>query len=208
MTLDGLTMHFVVNEIRETAVGCKVDKVHQPRPDTIILSLRAPGKNLRLLICAGASDSRIHQTTHKYPNPKVPPMFCMFLRKHITGAKIAAAEQIGLERIVNLKLESKDELGLPHTLTLTAELMGKYSNVILIDEDGIIKDSLRHVTHSVSRVRSVLPSLHYELPQSVKLNPMSISRATLIELLEKRGDRKPRAYLSQILQGHLRPERR
>ena len=97
----------------ETAVGCKVDKIHQPRPDTIILSLRAPGKNLRLLICGGASDSRIHITTQKYPNPKVPPMFCMFLRKHITGAKIAAVQQIGLERIVNLTLESKDELGPP-----------------------------------------------------------------------------------------------
>ena len=194
-------MHFIVDEIHDTIIGCKVDKIHQPRPDTIILSLRAPGKNLRLLICAGASDSRIHLTEQKHLNPKVPPMFCMFLRKHITGAKIAAAEQIGLERIVNLTLESKDELGLPHTLTLTAELMGKYSNIILADEDGVIKDSLRHITQSVSRVRSVLPSLRYELPQSAKLNPMTISRATLMELLQKRGDRKPRAYLSQVLQG-------
>ena len=206
MTLDGLTMHFIINEIRETAVGCKVDKIHQPRPDTIILSLRAPGKNLRLLICAGASDSRIHMTTQKYPNPKVPPMFCMFLRKHITGAKIAAVQQIGLERIINLTLESKDELGLPHTLTLTAELMGKYSNVILTDEGGIIKESLRHVTQSISRVRSVLPSLRYELPQSVKLDPMTISRATLTELVAK--TRRPQAACIPFSDtpGHLGPE--
>ena len=115
-------------------MGCKIDKVHQPRPDTIILALRAPGKNIRLLLCAGASDSRIHLTDQRYPNPKSPPMFCMFLRKHITGARIAAAEQIGLERIMNLTLESKDELGIPRTLTLVCELMGKYSNVILIDD--------------------------------------------------------------------------
>ncbi len=201
MTLDGLTMHNIVEEISDTVVGCKIDKVHQPRPDTIILALRAPGKNVRLLLCAGAGDSRIHLTDQKYLNPKAPPMFCMFLRKHLTGARIAAAEQVGLERIMNLKLESKDELGIPRTLTLICELMGKYSNLILINDNGIIQDSLRHVTQSLSRVRCILPSLTYELPQSTKLNPITISRPTLVELLEKRAGRKPKVYLSQILQG-------
>ena len=88
MTLDGLTLHFVVDEIKTEIIGCKVDKVHQPQPDTIILTLRAPKKNLRLLICSGALDSRMHMTTYKYANPKSPPMFCMFLRKYITGARI------------------------------------------------------------------------------------------------------------------------
>ncbi len=201
MTLDGLTLHFVVGEIKKEAFGCKVDKVHQPQPDTIILSLRAPGKNIRLLICGGAGDSRMHITSHKYENPKSPPMFCMFLRKYITGSRVSKIEQIGLERIVNITLEAKDELGIPFELTLVAELMGKYSNIILKDKDGIIMDSLRHVTNSLSRVRCVLPSLAYELPPSVKLNPLTISKSTLVELLQKRGDRKIKPYLSGILQG-------
>lgn len=201
MTLDGLTLHFVSDEIKTNIIGCKVDKVHQPHPDTIILSLRAPGKNVRLLLCANAFNSRMHITTQKYTNPKKPPMFCMFLRKHITGAKISRVEQIGLERIVNITLEAKDELGIPHELTLVAEMMGKYSNVILKDENNIIMDSLRHVTPSLSRVRSVMPSLEYAMPESTKLNPLTISRATLTEMLEKRGQKKIKSYLSQFLQG-------
>jgi predicted ribosome quality control (RQC) complex YloA/Tae2 family protein len=88
MTLDGWTLHFAVQEMKEELLGCKVDKVYQPQPDTIILALRAPGKNPRVLICAGAADSRMHLTESKYENPKAPPMFCMFLRKHLTSATI------------------------------------------------------------------------------------------------------------------------
>ncbi len=201
MTLDGLTLYYAVKEIREEITGCKVDKVHQPQPDTVALALRAPGKNPRLLICAGAADSRMHLTAQKYENPKVPPMFCMFLRKHLTGAKITDVAQTGLERIVSISLETKDELGLPRAMTLVAELMGKYSNVMLLNENGVIMDSLRHVTEAQSRVRSVLPGLAYALPQSDKLNPMTVSHATLAEMLGKRRGKGMRGYLSQLLQG-------
>lgn len=201
MTLDGLTLHVIVNELKEPVTGCKMDKVHQPQPDTIVLSLRAPGKNPKLLISAGAFDSRLHLTEQKYANPPSPPMFCMFLRKHLTGAKIVAVEQTGLERIVRFSLEARDELGLPRTLTLVAELMGKYSNVILLSEQNIVMDSMRHVSSAQSRVRSVLPGLAYEEPPSAKLNPFTISRPTLAEMLSKRGKTKLKSYLSQFLQG-------
>lgn len=201
MTLDGLTLFEAVKEIREEITGCKVDKVHQPQPDMIVLTLRAPGKNPRLLISAGAADSRMHLTEQKYENPKTPPMFCMFLRKYLTGAAVADVVQTGLERIVTITLEAKDELGLPRRMALVAELMGKYSNVMLINEQGIIMDSLRHVTEAQSRVRSVLPGLVYEPPQSDKLNPLTVSLATLAEMLEKRGGKGMRGWLSQILQG-------
>ena len=201
MTIDGLTLHYAVNEIDQQTAGCKVDKIHQPRPDTIVLSLRAPKKNIKLLISAGAYDSRMYITASKLDNPAKPPMFCMFLRKHITGSKITSVVQDGLERTVNISLEAKDELGLPRSLTLICELMGKYSNVILVDEKGIIMDSLRHVTHSLSRVRQVLPSLEYVPPLSSKLNLLSISEATLTEMLAKRADKKIKPYLSQFLQG-------
>lgn len=201
MTLDGLTLYYAVKEIKEEITGCKVDKVHQPQPDTIVLALRTPGKNPRLLICAGAADSRMYLTEQKYENPKVPPMFCMFLRKHLTGAKITDVVQTGLERVVSISLETKDELGLPRAMTLVAELMGKYSNVMLLNEQGVIMDSLRHVTEAQSRVRSVLPGLAYVLPQSDKLNPTTISRTTLAEMLGKRRGKGMRGYLSQLLQG-------
>lgn len=201
MTLDGLTLFYAAIEIKEDITGCKVDKVHQPQPDMIVLALRAPGKNPRLLICAGAADSRMYLTAQKYENPKVPPMFCMFLRKHLTGAKIMDVVQTGLERIISISLETKDELGLPRSMTLVAELMGKYSNVMLLSEQGIIMDSMRHVTEAQSRVRSVLPGLNYELPKSDKLNPMTVSHATLAEMLGKRRGKGMRGYLSQLLQG-------
>lgn len=201
MTLDGLTLHFIVEEAKCIITGCKIDKVHQPRPDTIVLSLRSPGVSPRLLLSAGAMDSRMYLTENKYSNPKSPPMLCMFLRKHITGAKITDIEQKGLERIVNITLETKDELGLPRDLTLVCELMGKYSNIMLIDAGGVIMDSLRHVSPAQSRVRSVLPGLTYELPPSSKLNPLSVSKTTLVEMLKKRGGKKIKPYLSQLLQG-------
>jgi predicted ribosome quality control (RQC) complex YloA/Tae2 family protein len=201
MTLDGLTLHEAVKEIREEITGCKVDKVHQPQPDTVVLALRAPGKNPRLLISAGAADSRMHLTAQKYENPKTPPMFCMFLRKHLTGAAVADVMQTGLERIVTISLETKDELGLPRRMALVAELMGKYSNVMLLDEKGVVMDSLRHVTEAQSRVRSVLPGLAYALPQSDKLNPLTVSHATLAEMLGQRRGKGMRGWLSQILQG-------
>ncbi len=201
MTLDGLTLHFIVEEAKNKITGCKIDKVHQPRPDTVVLSLRSPGESPKLLISAGAMDSRMYLTAGKHSNPKTPPMFCMFLRKHITGAKIAKIEQLGLERIVNITLEAKDEIGLPRELVLVCELMGKYSNIILKDDKGVIMDSLRHVSPVQSRVRSVLPSLSYEVPLSSKLNPLTVSEATLIEMLKKRGDKKIKSYLSQLLQG-------
>ena len=201
MTLDGLTLYYSVKEIKEEITGCKVDKVHQPQPDTVVFALRAPGKNPRLLICAGAADSRMHLTGQKYENPKAPPMFCMFLRKHLTGAKIADVTQTGLERVVTMALETKDELGLPRQMTLIAELMGKYSNVMLLNENGVIMDSLRHVTEAQSRVRSVLPGLAYEPPQSDKLNPITVSRATLVEMLGQRKSKGMRGWLSYILQG-------
>ncbi len=201
MTLDGLTLHFAVREIKQELTSCKVDKVHQPQPDTIVLALRAPGKNPRLLICAGASDSRMHLTENKYENPKTPPMFCMFLRKYLTSATITDVSQTELERIVSISLETKDELGLPRKMTLVAELMGKYSNVMLLNENGIIMDSMRHVTETQSRVRSVLPGLAYELPQSDKLNPMTASQEAVAEALSLRGAKGMRGWLSKVLQG-------
>ena len=115
--------------------------------------------------------------------------------------KVTGIEQRGLERVVFITLQSKDELGLPYEVKLVIELMGKYSNIILKDENNVIMESLRHVTRSLSRVRCVLPSLEYEIPKSTKLNPLTISRPTLVEMIGKRKDQKAKQYLTHFLQG-------
>ena len=204
MTLDGFTLYFIVREL-SALIGCRVDKVYQPRPDTVIIAMRpsfnAGAENARLLVCAGASDSRMHLTARKYQNPKSPPAFCMFLRKYLTGAKITGVAQHGLERVVDITFESRDELGLCRELVLTCELMGKYSNIILRNENGVIMDCLRHVTPVQSRVRSVLPSLPYVLPESSKLDPLAASAEELIGLLRGRDGRNLKAFLPAALQG-------
>ncbi len=197
MTLDGLTLYYTLKEIEQQITGCKIEKIYHPKKDTVIISFYP--KNLRLLICAGA-DSRMHLTTKKYENPKSPSAFCMFLRKYITGAKLIAVEQTSLERVVTLTLETRDELGMTRNIMLISELMGKYSNIMLV-KNNLIMDSLRRITSSQSRIRSVLPGLAYKMPQSSKLNPLRLSRVTLIEMLRKREGANIKTYLSSFLQG-------
>ena len=201
MTLDGLTLHRIVLELKERTAGTKIDKIYQPEKNELILHLRAPGKNEMLLISADAGHSRMHLSSVKKKNPDKPPVFCMFLRKYISGAQITNIEQTGLERIVRVSLSSRDELGVRRGLFLIVELMGKHSNIILTDENDVIMESLKHVTSATSRVREVLPALAYTAPPSKKLNPLTLSLSTLTEVLNKKGERKLTAYLVDILQG-------
>lgn len=173
MALDGAAIAAVVHELREKTVGGRVDKIHQPERDEIIISLRCAGNNLRLLLCANPSFPRLHLTEMTKENPASPPMFCMLLRKHLSGGKITKVEQIGFERIVAISIESNDEMGFLSEKKLIIEIMGKHSNIILTDAEGKILDCIIHVDMTVSSVRTVLPGLVYELPPSHgKENPL------------------------------------
>lgn len=201
MALDGITLYLCTKELKSTIIGAKIDKVFQPQKDEIHLSLRTSGENLRLIISLNANDFRINLTSHQYPNPDVPPSFCMFLRKHLTGAIINNIEQSGLERIINFELTAKNDFGDKRTLKLIAELMGKYSNLIITDENDTVLSCLKHVTFDISRVRQMIPGIKYELPPTEKLNPLLISFETLFEIINTRGAKPIEKHISNNIEG-------
>lgn len=163
MALDGAFLYAVKSEL-EMLVGGRVDKVYQPSRDEIIIYLRTVNGGFRLLASASAGSARVHITKAQIDNPMSPPMFCMLLRKHIGGGKLTAVRQDGLERIIFLDFACKNELGDPVTITLACEIMGKYSNIIAVNDDGKIIDSIKRVNEDMSRERLVLPGMKYEMP--------------------------------------------
>lgn len=171
MALDGIFLYHLKNEIADFAVDSRVDKIHQPSRDEIVMSLRSRDGARKLLLSCNADAARIHFTEFPPENPPKPPKFCLLLRKRLTGAWITAIEQDNLERIVNISFSGTDELGEKTSYTLVAEIMGKYSNIIFLDSGGKIIDSLKRVDENKSHVREILPGVEYTAPPSQnKLN--------------------------------------
>ena len=170
MPLDGVCMQAVAEELRPALLGLRIDKVQQPAKDQVILLLRG---NKRLLLNAGANAPRIQLTGLIRDNPAEPPMFCMLLRKHLVGGRVAAITQPPLERLVRLELDVTDDFGQPGRRTLVLEAMGRRSNLILLDGEGRIIDCLRRVDADMSASRQVLPGLYYEPPASVGRLPVT-----------------------------------
>ncbi len=164
MALDGIFLSKVCDELRESTVGLRVDKVQQPGREEIVLLLRGKSGTFRLLICVRADSPRIHFTSHAVQNPSVPPMFCMLLRKHLTAAKITAVRQSELDRVVFIDFDATNEIKDRVSLTLCIEIMGKYSNLILINGAGKVIDSIKRVDLTTSSVRQILPGMEYKLP--------------------------------------------
>lgn len=170
MALDGLFLTKIKDELLSKAVGLRVDKVNQPTRDEIILNLRGKGCSYKLLLCVRADSPRVHFTSHNIDNPAVPPMFCMLLRKHLTSAMIKNVRQHENDRILFIDFDGTNEIGDRVELTLCIEIMGKYSNLILISGKKII-DSIKRVDYLTSSVRQILPGLTYCLaPQQDKLS--------------------------------------
>lgn len=166
MAFDGIVTKAIVTELQEL-VGSKIDKVHEPDKNTIVLGLYSQGKNYALNICIDAHNCRLNLTTHTKMNPLVAPNFCMLLRKHLIGGKISSISMQGLERIVNIEIETINEFNEIENKTLILELMGKHSNIILKNQNDIIIDAMRHIASNNS-YREILPSRIYTLPQSNK----------------------------------------
>ncbi len=164
MPLDSMTLYALSAELRTRVVGAKIDKVQQPERDTILLTLHGAGGSFRLTLCGGVGCARLHITEARYENPAQPPMFCMLLRKHLVGARITALTQPERERIVIFELDALDEMGVPVKKRLVLELIGRGTNIILVDGDGRIIDCLRRVDAEKSALRQVLPGLMYRLP--------------------------------------------
>lgn len=203
MPLDAIFLTALKNELAGQITGLKIDKIQQPEQDQVILTLRGFGASPRLLISAGTGDARVHQTDTVFENPQNPPMFCMLLRKHLTGAKIKSVTQPPMERALDMTLDCFDQMGEPCEKHLIIELMGRYSNIILTAQDGIIIDCLRRVDTLMSELRQVLPGLYYRLPPAQdKRDPATTSANELSTLLKNvDGDRAVDKWLLDTFNG-------
>ncbi len=163
MALDGAFLSMVKKEL-EPLVGGRVDKISQPSREEIVIALRTRGGNEKLLFSASAGSARVHITKKSIENPKVPPMFCMLMRKHLGNGRLLGIRQDGLERILYFDFEAMNELGDMVTVTLAAEIMGRCSNIVMINAEGKIIDSIKRVDPEMSRERPVLPGMTYSYP--------------------------------------------
>lgn len=163
MSLDGFSMRPLTRELDTALAGGRIDKITQPNKQSIILSVRQPGQNFLLHISINSQNPSAHLLKKNLENPPEPPVFCMVLRKQIETGRIAKVHQHGLDRLLLIDIDSLAAGGRIVTKTLVLELMGKYSNIILV-QDGIIIDALRKIGANSSRVRTVLPGQTYELP--------------------------------------------
>ena len=171
MALDGIFLYHLKNEIAQFAIDSRVDKIHQPSKDEIIINLRSRQGSKKLLLSCNADAARIHFTEFPPENPAKPPMFCLLLRKRLAGAWVIDIEQDNLERILKINFSGTDELGDKTNYSLIIEIMGKYSNIIFVGKDGKIIDSMKRVDENKSHIREVLPGVTYVAPpKQDKLN--------------------------------------
>lgn len=183
MPFDAYFLTAVARELREQILGARVDKIQQPSRDMVLLHLRGREK---LLLSANVNRPRIHLTQASFDNPAQPPMFCMLLRKHLSGGRLAALTQPPAERSIDLAFDCTDEMGIPCQKHLILELMGRNSNLILTGSDGRIIDCLRRVDFEMSELRQVLPGLFYhEPPKQNKCVPDQAAMSEICALLSE-----------------------
>lgn len=186
MAFDGFVTHGIVSELSDKIIGGKIDKIHQPEKDEIIIAVRTREGVFRVVLSAATSNPRLHFTEISRQNPITAPLFCMLMRKHLSGGKIIAVTQAGFDRVVKIDIECYTEMGDLTQKSLIIEIMGKHSNIILVQNDNKIIDSIKHIDFTTSAVRQVLPGLIYELPPAQdKTNPCNANEAYLAEKLEQ-----------------------
>lgn len=187
MSYDGIVTRAIVNELREKLLGGRVDKIYQHEKDELTITIYSKGINQKLLVSASSSTPRLYLTRLAFKNPDTPPMFCMLLRKYLIGGHVLDIRQEGLDRVVAITISGTDELGHQLNRELVVEIMGKHSNIILIEESSKrIIDSIKRVPIDVSRVRQILPGLYYHPIQNQdKLDPLNVSNKEFIDLIVK-----------------------
>ncbi len=202
MALDGLFLSKLKDEFASRVVSARIDKIQQPSKDEVLFSLRGKTGQEKLLCCVRADAPRLHLTTQSAESPQLPPMFCMLLRKYLVGARVTDVRQIGLDRILFLDLDATTEIGDRTKLTLCAETMGTYSNLILIGEDGRIIDAMKRIDYAASSVRQILPGLPYTLPQQQdKLCLETETAETIAAAVLSRGGKLLSSAALQTIQG-------
>ena len=173
MAFDAFFLSAVLDEVRERCIGARIDKIHQPSRDTLILQMHSREYRSKLLFAANPTAPRLHLTNASPENPPEPPMFCMLLRKHLMGAKLSEVTQIPMERCATFTFDCTDEMGFPVQKRLVAELMGRTCNLYLLSPEGRIIDCLRRIGLDESAKRAALPGLNYQEPEPItKENPV------------------------------------
>lgn len=184
MAFDGITISCLVKELSDTLTGGRIYKIAQPEADELLLTIKNNGSQYRLVLSASASLPLAYLTEQNKPSPLTAPNFCMLLRKHLQNGRIVSITQPELERIIHINIEHLDELGDLCRKTLVIELMGKHSNIIFINEENMILDSIKHISGLVSSVREVLPGRTYFIAETQsKLNPLTTPARELPDLL-------------------------
>ena len=185
MPLDAVCLSALTEELKPLLEGGKIDKIQQPERDMLLFSFRNQGKNSKLLVSAGNGNARVHISESSFENPAEPPMFCMLLRKHLVGAHIISVSQPDLERMLIIELDSRNELDIHSKKQLVVEMIGKSSNVILVDSDGRIIDCMRRMDFAGDSERRLLPGMIYRLPpKQNKIRIVDANCETVAELLK------------------------
>lgn len=187
MAFDGITIAAIVDELNDKLIDARISKIAQPEKDELLLTIKGKDGQYRLVLSANPTLPLVYLTEENKVSPMVAPAFTMLLRKHIQNGRIISISQPDFERIIVMEIEHLDELGDICRKRLVIELMGKYSNLIFLDDKDKILDSIRHVNAMTSSVREVLPGLTYFVPkQEGKVNPLSVSREGFEEVLKNR----------------------
>ncbi len=199
MAFDGVVIANVVHDMNRLLTGGRIYKIYQPEPDELLLVIKNQRENHRLLISAGASLPLIYFTSSNKANPLTAPNFCMLLRKHISNGRILKVDQPGMERIVEMTIEHLNELGDICRKKLIIEIMGKHSNIIFVDESGIIIDSIKHISAQISSVREVLPGRNYQTPPGQgKISLLTLTADWMNQVLLKKASSVQKAIYGSL----------
>jgi len=200
MTFDGIFTRQIVKELQQLLESGRISKIYQPYKNELIFQVRAGGKNHKLLLSAHPSYARIHVTNELYENPNEPPMFCMLLRKHLEGSIIESIRQVDMDRIIIFDIKGRNELGDVSLKQLIIEIMGRHSNIILVDkEKQTILDSIKHISPAVNRHRTVLPGHTYVFPPTQeKLNPFTVDEEAFLKKIDFNAGRLDQQIVNQF----------
>ncbi len=200
MPLDGFVIHALVDELSVELSGARINKIYQPDKYELVFVVRQSGKTHNLLISAHPTYPRLHLTEHSYVNPQQPPLFCMLLRKHIEGGIISSVKQVDNERIIHIDIATRDEIGDPQSFRLVIEIMGRHSNIMLLNDHNTVLDSITRVTQSISRFRQVLPGKEYISPPAQgKLNPFTLDEQSFNQLVEDNESNYARELVNKLM---------
>lgn len=186
MAFDGLFTYSMTNELNELIAGARIHKIHQPYSNEMILHIRGKGKTHKLLLSAHSMYARVQLTEETYENPSEPPMFCMLMRKHLEGYVIEGIRQYKRDRIMIIDIKGRNEIGDPSPKQVWIEIMGRHSNIVLIDPNkNTIIDSIKHLSYAVNSHRAVMPGFDYVLPpEQNKLDPFFVGEDDILRSID------------------------